>query len=232
MTTILATRRIPDRLVAEFLRMCKETTPRQVIVALILVAAVSTPMTLYLLERGRNMRQERAYRALIMSSASETEFLRTSIRDLLDEQTRLAEVLLDEGYAIESGDHIKVKVVATGYSSSVFETDDTPFITAANTRTRRGILALSRDLLANFNPDAPFSFGDVVHVSGLGEFLVEDTMHPRWTNRIDLWFASREEALRFGIRDVYLSTSVRAAESLEGKSFSEAASTTASASGL
>jgi len=71
MTTILAFRRVLDRLDAEILRMRRETTPRQVIVSVIFVAVVATPMTLYLLERGRHIDQQRAYRALFMSSVSE-----------------------------------------------------------------------------------------------------------------------------------------------------------------
>jgi 3D (Asp-Asp-Asp) domain-containing protein len=97
-------------------------------------------------------------------------------------------------------------VIATGYSSSIYETDSTPFITASNTRTREGILALSRDLLKRYTPGAPFDFGDRVHVPGLGEFIVEDSMNSRWNNRIDIWFPSRLEAVRFGVKEVYLRT--------------------------
>jgi 3D (Asp-Asp-Asp) domain-containing protein len=87
----------------------------------------------------------------------------------------------------------------------VAETDTTPFITAANTSTRLGVLAVSRDLLSEYTPGAPFSFGDRAHISGLGDFLVEDVMSARWTNRIDVWFPTREQAVRFGLREVVLS---------------------------
>ncbi len=109
---------------------------------------------------------------------------------------------------IGSPDEVMVKVVATGYSSTPIETDDTPFITAANTPTRDGILALSRDLLSEYTRGAPFSFGDRVHVSDLGEFIVEDTMNKRWRNRIDIWFPSRGQAFQFGVREAYLSTTL------------------------
>jgi hypothetical protein len=64
---------------------------------------------------------------------------------------------------------------------------------------------MSRDLLSEYTPGAPFSFGDRAHISGLGDFLVEDAMSSRWTNRIDVWFPSRELAVRFGLREVVLS---------------------------
>jgi hypothetical protein len=67
-------------------------------------------------------------------------------------------------------------------------------------------LALSRDLLKRYTPGAPFDFGDRVHVSGLGEFIVEDSMNQRWNNRIDIWFPSRLQALHFGVKEVYLRT--------------------------
>ena len=123
------------------------------------------------------------------------------------------------------GDYlIDVKVLATAYSSSVWETDSTPTVTAANTLTRPGTLAVSRDLLCEFTPGAPFSFGDRVHVHGIGEFLVEDVMNARWDNRIDIWFPSREEALWFGRRPAVLSRALGArpgdAPSLLSGSFS------------
>ena len=179
-------------------------TTRQVMVSVVLAAVVITPSVLFMAERNHRKAQERAYQALGLASAAETTFLHSSLSELLAERSRLTDVLLDAGYTIRSNDN--VMVVVTGYSSSVYETDSTPFTTASNTRTRDGILALSRDLLRRYTPGAPFGFGDRVHVSGLGEFIVEDSMNQRWNNRIDIWFPSRLEALRFGVREVYLQT--------------------------
>lgn len=89
-------------------------------------------------------------------------------------------------------------VVVTGYSSSREETDSTPFLTASMTQVRTGCLALSRDLLRTFTPEAPFDFGDWVVLPGTGVFIVEDTMHPRWKNRADIWFPDRRQAIRWG----------------------------------
>lgn len=93
-----------------------------------------------------------------------------------------------------------VRVTITGYSSSAGETDSSPGLTAANTRVRHGVMALSQDLLREFTPGAPFGFHDRVEIPGLGQFMVEDTMHPRWTRRADLWFPSRSMALQWGRR--------------------------------
>ncbi|MDH3217854.1 MAG: 3D domain-containing protein, partial [Candidatus Krumholzibacteria bacterium] len=150
--------------------------------------------------------RDRAYRALTLSAATETSYLKSSLEALLAERARLTAFLLDAGYSVRTDDAVTVKVVATGYSSSIRETDSTPFITASNTQTRLGILAMSRDLLKRYTAGAPFDFGDHVHVPGLGEFIVEDSMNSRWNNRIDIWFPSRMDALRFGIKEVYVKT--------------------------
>ncbi|MDH4037448.1 MAG: 3D domain-containing protein [Candidatus Krumholzibacteria bacterium] len=99
-----------------------------------------------------------------------------------------------------SGREVAVTVTVTGYTSRPEETDDTPFITAANTQTRPGVIALSRDLLRRYTPDAPFTFGDVIHISGVGDFVVEDSMNSRWRKRADIWFESLSQARSFGRR--------------------------------
>jgi len=184
----------------------REVSLRRAIAYAALTAVIATPSAMYLMERGQRLAKERAYEALTLSAAVETGFLRASMSNLLAERAQLADALLDAGYTVHTGNDIMVKVVATGYSSSIYETDSTPFITAANTSTRDGILALSRDLLKRYTPGAPFDFGDRVHLPGLGEFIVEDSMNSRWNNRVDIWFPSRLEALRFGVKEVYLRT--------------------------
>lgn len=79
----------------------------------------------------------------------------------------------------------------TAYSSSPDETDDTPFLTASNTRTRDGIVA-SNDLPFGATVRIPEHFGQKL-------FTVEDRMHRRHKNRIDVWFPSKREALKFGV---------------------------------
>jgi len=208
MTALLAGRKGPDRTVMWLFRARRDLTPSRVLLGAVMAALVITPSVLYITEHSRYVNQKRAYQALSMASTAETTFLMKSLSDLLTEQAEMTELLLNAGYAVEQGSRVTVKVVATGYSSSIWECDDTPFTTASNTRTRNGILALSRDLISRYTEDAPFSYGDQVHVSGVGSFLLEDTMNKRWRNRLDIWFPSKADALQFGIREVYLSSSV------------------------
>lgn len=82
-------------------------------------------------------------------------------------------------------------VWVTAYTSTPEETDDTPFITAAMTNVRDGIVA------ANFLP-----FGTKIKIPKLfGEkiFTVEDRMHERKSNFVDIWMDSKNEAKEFGI---------------------------------
>lgn len=91
-----------------------------------------------------------------------------------------------------SGDYRVYTVTITAYSSSVDETDDTPFITASGTYTRDGVVA------ANF-----LSLGSKVKIPelfGNKTFLVEDRMNKRYTERLDIWFPSKWEAKKFGKR--------------------------------
>lgn len=87
-------------------------------------------------------------------------------------------------------DYQVFNVVVTAYSSSYDETDSTPFVTAAGTRTRDGVIA------ANF-----LSFGDKVKIPELfGDkvFVVEDRMNRRFSDRLDVWFPTKWQAKRFG----------------------------------
>lgn len=87
----------------------------------------------------------------------------------------------------------KIEVMATAYSSSVDETDDTPFITASGDYVAEGIIA---------NNGLPF--GSLVKLPDLfGEkiFIVKDRMHPRKTStQVDIWFPSKSSALKFGAK--------------------------------
>ena len=117
-----------------------------------------------------------------------------SLREPLERYYRVRE----QGLTV--GREVAVSVSVSAYTSRMCETDDTPFITAANTSTRPGVLALSRDLLKRYTPGAPFDFGDVVHINGMGDFVVEDSMAGRWQHRADIWFESVDDARSFGRR--------------------------------
>jgi 3D (Asp-Asp-Asp) domain-containing protein len=91
----------------------------------------------------------------------------------------------------------RIKVVITAYSSTPEETDDTPFITAAGTAVRDGIVA------NNLLP-----FGTKIKIPGLyGDkiFVVEDRMNKKKGDyHFDIWFPSHQEAEKFGVKITYI----------------------------
>ncbi|RJR30779.1 hypothetical protein C4569_03835 [Candidatus Parcubacteria bacterium] len=83
-------------------------------------------------------------------------------------------------------------ITITAYSSTPDQTDGDPFTTANGTKVRWGIAA------ANFLPfytniKIPDYFGDQI-------FLITDRMNKRFPDRIDIWFPTRQEAQKFGLR--------------------------------
>ena len=85
-------------------------------------------------------------------------------------------------------------VTATAYSSTPDQTDDTPFITARNTRVRDGLAA------ANFLPcGTEFRIPDLY---GNKVFVVEDRMNKRYWHRVDIWFPERQMAKEFGVKQI------------------------------
>lgn len=82
------------------------------------------------------------------------------------------------------------ETIVTAYSSSVNETDDTPFITASGERVRDGIVA------ANFLP-----FGTKIRIPevfGNKIFVVKDRMATKHAEKVDIWFETKELAKAFG----------------------------------
>ena len=84
-----------------------------------------------------------------------------------------------------------INTIITAYSSTVGQTDDTPFITASNKGVRDGIIA------NNYFPFGtqlriPELYGDKV-------FVVEDRMSRRKGDyHFDIWFSDYGQALAFG----------------------------------
>ena len=90
-----------------------------------------------------------------------------------------------------------VQVIVTAYSSSVFETDDTPNITAAGTEVRDGIIA-NNLLPFGTKIRLPELYGDKV-------FTVEDRMsRKKGYYHFDIWFSSYWGAKNFGAQNTYL----------------------------
>lgn len=85
-----------------------------------------------------------------------------------------------------------MSVVITGYSSTSDQTDDSPFITASNTKVRDGIVA-SNFLAFGTKVQIPEIYGDKV-------FTVEDRMAKKHSDKIDIWFPERYLARQFGVK--------------------------------
>ncbi|MDO8676430.1 MAG: hypothetical protein Q7K16_02140 [Candidatus Azambacteria bacterium] len=83
-------------------------------------------------------------------------------------------------------------VIVTAYSSTPDQTDDSPFITANGTYVHDGIVA------TNFLP-----FGTKVRFpeySGDKVYTVQDRMAKKNSHKIDIWMATRGDALQFGVK--------------------------------
>ena len=93
---------------------------------------------------------------------------------------------------------------ATAYNSLGGQTAGTPHITATGTRTRPGVVALSRDLLRTFPYGTRVQIQDLSGRYNFGNqvFIVEDTMAARKVNSIDIWLPSYSQAIAFGARQV------------------------------
>ncbi|MGB2762350.1 MAG: hypothetical protein WBC21_02300 [Minisyncoccales bacterium] len=90
-----------------------------------------------------------------------------------------------------------MRVLTTAYSSTVCQTDDTPFITASGTYVKDGIVANN---LLSFGTKIriPEIYGDKI-------FIVEDRMH--WKKgyyHVDIWFSSYWGAKTFGVKNTYI----------------------------
>jgi len=91
----------------------------------------------------------------------------------------------------------KMKVVITGYSSTIWETDETPELTASGSLVREGIVA-NNGLPIGTKIKIPELYGDKV-------FVVEDRMSwEKGKYHVDIWFPSYFEAKNFGAKRTYI----------------------------
>ena len=138
------------------------------------------------------------------SAASGTGFKVVEPQDPITETP-----LIQENSFLASSNHYSPKndfiiletmqMTITAYSSSILETDDTPFITASGTTTKDGVIA------SNLLP-----FGTKIRIPGLfGDkvFVVEDRMNKRMGDfQVDIWFPSSESAQNFGVKYAHIET--------------------------
>lgn len=90
-----------------------------------------------------------------------------------------------------------MQAIITAYSSTPWETDDTPFITASGTFVREGIVA-NNYLPFGTKIRIPEIYGDKV-------FTVEDRMSWKKSNyHVDIWFPDYHQALTFGAERTHI----------------------------
>lgn len=82
----------------------------------------------------------------------------------------------------------------TSYQSKRNQTDASPWITSLNSRTSKMGCAVSRDLLV----DRRVRYGDMLFIEGFGLRIINDTMHKRHRNHVDLWVKTDEEESQVG----------------------------------
>jgi 3D (Asp-Asp-Asp) domain-containing protein len=91
----------------------------------------------------------------------------------------------------------KINVIVTAYSSTVQETDESPFFTASGSHVKEGIVA-NNLLPFGTRIRIPEIYGDKI-------FVVEDRLNPRvGFYHIDIWFSSHQEAENFGASRTYI----------------------------
>ena len=94
-----------------------------------------------------------------------------------------------------------MEVTATAYTSSVRETDSTPFLAAWGNTLKPGMksIAVSRDLL-----ELGLTNNTKVRIEGLeGDYLVLDKMNKRWEKKIDIYMGTDvKKAREWGKRKV------------------------------
>lgn len=91
----------------------------------------------------------------------------------------------------------EIRVIVTAYSSTPWETDGNPFVTASGKWVKDGIIA-NNLLPFGTKVRLPEIYGDRV-------FVVEDRMNrKKGYYHVDIWFASHSEAKNFGAKRTYL----------------------------
>lgn len=136
-----------------------------------------------------------------------------------DEETALAEAIIksssdniEEKLTISEGNSLissanpanpdpkvvrKINMVLTAYSSTILETDESPFFTASGSSVKDGIAA-NNLLPFGTKIRIPEIYGDKI-------FTIEDRMNPKvGFYHADIWFPSYSEAKNFGAKTTYI----------------------------
>ncbi|MCK5412800.1 MAG: 3D domain-containing protein [Candidatus Pacebacteria bacterium] len=109
-----------------------------------------------------------------------------------DSEEKVLAVMTGAKESIESSTKQRKLVLVTAYSSTIDQTDSTPFITANGTHVYDGTIA-ANFLKFGTKVKFPSLYGDKI-------FTVEDRMKSDY--KVDIWFPTRQEALNFGAKRV------------------------------
>jgi len=127
----------------------------------------------------------------------------TSIEDI-QEQTSVA-TPAPKAKTIKTASKVNplatLMVIASAYSSTPHQTDDSPFITANGEHVYWG--GVAANILDTNNRNIPFGtklmipdlFGDQI-------FTVNDRMNRRYKNNLDVWFSDTADAREFGRKTI------------------------------
>lgn len=94
------------------------------------------------------------------------------------------------------------EVTFTSYNPVVEQTNEEPFITASGDSVDYWTLALSRDMITRYNPDADFSYRDTVYA--IIPLVLRDTMNKRYEKSADILSFSMEVSKLFGRKKGYI----------------------------
>lgn len=83
----------------------------------------------------------------------------------------------------------------TAYRSVPKQTDDSPYITSIGERVHPHGIAVSRNLLKRWG--GPLNYGDFVYIEGIGFKVINDTMHERFCDHIDVWVSTYQDEKDF-----------------------------------
>jgi 3D (Asp-Asp-Asp) domain-containing protein len=139
---------------------------------------------------------EGAITGMTAFQGKQQKLLKTALAESLIRIEELETTLDSKQQLVESLQRGRMLRV-TAYSAEPEQTDDTPNITASNNPVRRGIVAVSRDLF-----ESGWTFGRRVFVEGLGVFTIDDLMHKRKREQIDIFMHDTDQALRFGRQEM------------------------------
>ena len=117
-----------------------------------------------------------------------------------DEQENITTSLV-EPYSVYVIDSQTPKTTFTAYSLSIDETDENPCIGSHNNNLCE-LQPEFKDKSIRICASRDLPLDTIIYIDGFGECIIKDRMNKRYlrTNRVDILFNNKQEAINFGIR--------------------------------